>query len=131
VTPCKLRRIAAPDLIELLKGDACAAWHVLSEQLMCMRNDLMHATSHGCLPLRVRLAQVLGMLLDAQADRHTVTPVRLRLPVRHWELAQFLAVTPEHLSRVLKELVDEGVVRRDKGWLLVDPARLRAIGQRH
>lgn len=126
VTPCRLLRVPASDLLHLMKSDVHALWRIFAQQMSQMRNDIDHATAQGCLPLRTRLARVLLMLLDAQASRHELMPVRLALPMRHWELAQFLAVTPEHLSRVLKEMADDGEVRRDKGWLVVDPRRLRA-----
>jgi CRP-like cAMP-binding protein len=50
--------------------------------------------------------------------------VRLKLPLKHKELAQLLGITPEHLSRVLRGMQQEGVVVREKGWIRIADARL-------
>jgi len=39
------------------------------------------------------------------------------LPVKEWELAQFVAVTPAHLCRLLGALEKDRLLRRNKGWL--------------
>jgi CRP-like cAMP-binding protein len=41
------------------------------------------------------------------------------------ELAQLIAITPEHLSRLLKELEQQGILKQDNGWvILTDPGTL-------
>ena len=44
------------------------------------------------------------------------------------ELAEYLGVTPRHISRLITELVEEGAVARESGRRLrvTDPERLRA-----
>jgi len=55
--------------------------------------------------------------------------IRFELPLRNWELAQLLGVTPEHLSRILRDLTKEGIIRRAKGWILVErPEKLWRSG---
>jgi CRP-like cAMP-binding protein len=44
------------------------------------------------------------------------------LPLKHKELAQMVAVTPEHLSRLLKALEHEGVIQRNGNLLTVKNA---------
>lgn len=130
LTQCRVRRLAAADLERLVHADPRAACRLFRELLVQAQADLDHATARGVLSVRCRLARVLLMLADAQPDcRGDARVVRLNLPIRHWELAQFVAVTPEHLSRVLKELASEAVVRRDKGWPVIDRQRLREIGR--
>ena len=46
-------------------------------------------------------------------------PIRLQLPVHHWELAEFIGVSPEHLSRLLARMERENLIRRDKGWIVI------------
>lgn len=53
--------------------------------------------------------------------------IKLQLPLHQWELASLIGVTPEHLSRLLKDLEHADVIRRDKGWIVIqDPRRLCA-----
>jgi CRP-like cAMP-binding protein len=47
------------------------------------------------------------------------TEIRLHLPLKHWEIAELIAVTPEHLSRVLKRMEREGIMRREKGRTVI------------
>jgi len=55
--------------------------------------------------------------------------IRIQLPIRQWELAEFIGVTPEHLSRLLKELERKHLISRDKGWVVIlDLRRLAESG---
>jgi CRP-like cAMP-binding protein len=52
-------------------------------------------------------------------------PDSFSVPLTNQELAELLVITPEHLCRVLKEMEQKGLVRRDNGSLIVaDPAGL-------
>jgi DNA-binding transcriptional regulator YhcF (GntR family) len=47
------------------------------------------------------------------------------LPFSHRDLAGLIGISPEHLSRVLRQLTYEGVIRRQKGWIIVtEPHKL-------
>ena len=39
------------------------------------------------------------------------------------EIAELIAVTPEHLSVVLKRMEQQGIIRREKGWLIIPDAK--------
>jgi len=50
---------------------------------------------------------------------------RFQLPLKHWEAAQLLAITPTYLSRLLTELESEEIISRKNGWISVNkPASL-------
>jgi DNA-binding HxlR family transcriptional regulator len=45
--------------------------------------------------------------------------------LKHLEIAQLIAVTSEHLSRLLNQLEQDGLLRRRKGWVIIqDPRKL-------
>jgi hypothetical protein len=48
-----------------------------------------------------------------------VGPVRVALPLRYTELARAIVTTRQHLARVLKQLEDDDLIRRQKGWLVI------------
>lgn len=51
--------------------------------------------------------------------------LKLQLPIQHGELAELIGVTREHLSRLLRDLERDGLLRREKGWLVFpEPDRL-------
>jgi CRP/FNR family transcriptional regulator len=57
----------------------------------------------------------------------------LRLPLHRWELAEFIGVTPEHLSRLLTMMVNRRLIRREKGSIdicdLVCACEAEAVGE--
>jgi len=45
--------------------------------------------------------------------------------MKNWEVAQLLALTPQHLCRLIKQMEDEGIIMRKKGWLILsEPKKL-------
>ncbi len=75
---------------------------------------------------RERLERVMRQLILALGLAASPRGIRLQSPLRHWEIARLIAVTPEHLSRMLKQMEVEGVIRREKQGCMVvlDPTRL-------
>lgn len=49
--------------------------------------------------------------------------MKVRLPLKHWEIAQLIGVRPEHLSRVLQQIKQEGVLREEDGCMIVPDVR--------
>jgi CRP-like cAMP-binding protein len=45
--------------------------------------------------------------------------MKIRLPLKHWEIAQLIGIRPEHLSRVLQQIKQEGVLREEDGCMIV------------
>jgi CRP-like cAMP-binding protein len=68
---------------------------------------------------RERLERIIRQLILALGLTTSSRGIRLQLPLRHWEIARLIAVTPEHLSRLLKQMQGEGVIRREKGWVII------------
>jgi CRP-like cAMP-binding protein len=53
---------------------------------------------------------------------------RVHLPLKRKEIAELIAITPEHLSRVLHEFSKEGYIDFRDGWIVVaDPEALATI----
>jgi CRP-like cAMP-binding protein len=65
------------------------------------------------------LADLLWQLAHVLKLTNSSGEVLLRLPLKHWELAQLIAVTPEYLSRLLNKMQQDGVVRRKKGFMII------------
>lgn len=76
---------------------------------------------------RERLEAVIRQLILALGLTASARGIRLQVPLRHWEIAALVAVSPEHLSRLLKQMEAEGVIKREKDWVIVpDLSRLCA-----
>ena len=81
----------------------------------------------GCASARERLRGFLSRLVpDICKPSGSKHQVKIHLPLKHKEIAQILAVTPEHLSRLLKEFEQDGFIKREKdGLILIDTGRFR------
>lgn len=121
---CSLVRMPRDRFLARLEEDSDFSLRVHQAQAMAFRI----ATRHFCVvsrqSVRSRILHFVGGLLRAQEGMGRIRQLpcgehRVELPFRQWELAQFLGTTPEHLSRTLKTLGDEGVVSSRKGWLYV------------
>ncbi len=49
--------------------------------------------------------------------------IKYQLPLKRKELSQMIAVTPEHLSRLLKALEHDGLIQRNENWLEIKDYR--------
>ncbi len=122
---CTLRSISAKNLLNLADFD-----HELSCFIRCILSREVYSqiekTAHlGCMSAEERLEHFLSDLISSQDPEAIRGQMELVIPVRYVELAQILAVTPEHLSRVLAKMESDGCIRRRRGALiLTDPAAL-------
>jgi len=121
VTWCQLRRMRGEVFRERVRRDEGFSWYVHQMHAQEIHRQLGQVVGLGCRRARRRLEQLLGELADGQEGRW-------RCPLRQWELAQLVAVTPSYLSQLLGELEREGVVRREGGWGVVEGVeRLRGF----
>ena len=124
----RLVRVPANLLHTLVKNnpEVSAAANELLSREVC--DQAIRMAELGCLSSRQRVKKMLRQIVQlSQREIHKTTrEARFLLPLRQCELASMLAVTPEHLSRILKQLRQEGIIRWQKGWLVVpDVSRLQ------
>lgn len=127
VTPVTLRCIHAVEFKNLLKENAAFALHLTrmlsAEVFQQMERMSCMAKSPSMKCVETFLWEVYSMQLE---EGEVSNAGRLRIPLKYWELSQLLSVTPEYVSRLLKDLEKDGIVRRHKGWLVIaDPGKLR------
>jgi CRP-like cAMP-binding protein len=125
LTKSHLRRVEAKVFCRLMQTEVGFSWHV--HQLTCheISHHISRITQLGCLSARHRLEQLFRQLITAGGAEGLRRNVTLRVPLKHWEFAQLIAVTPAYLSRLFNRLELEGVIRRDgKAFAIPDPRRL-------
>jgi CRP-like cAMP-binding protein len=117
---CDIRCIPAPEFVEAAKGSPTNSRQVhrlLAQELIGAYEQVAVL---ACLSARERLQQFLALI---GSEFSAPGSDCVELPIRHWELAQLLAVTPQYLSRLMHELLVRGVVRRrGSRWFLVEQA---------
>src|SRR5207244_13391390 len=109
-------RVSATELDGLLSTnlDFC-------RYLQEMQAREVHAHLELMIDVVSRTAQyrLAKLLFDAFVirDMHSGTDRSLPIPLKQWEIAELLAVTPEHTSRVLRRLEKEGLISRKRNIL--------------
>lgn len=127
ITPVAAVEILRPDLVEVGERHPEVLLHLnreFSRQIRDLAHRLVAVLS---VEVRVRLARVLlDLSIDGPDAPDEMVP--LSWPLTHRELAQIVGASRPHVSTLLGELEEEGIVERmgQKG-LRVRPARLREI----
>ncbi len=121
VVTSSLRCIAAKDFLHFAKTDEQFSWYLHRLLAKQVAKQMKGVEAMNCLSAKDRLKFFLRDMID---DQNMVgsEPSNFSLPLTNNELAQLLAITPEHLCRVLKEMRQDGLMRCTKGVLTVtDP----------
>jgi CRP/FNR family cyclic AMP-dependent transcriptional regulator len=121
--PCYLQRLDAATFLDMLSGNSTlSSWlhRMHSQELFDQLVSMTHASAVSA---KRRLERVLAQLIQPFEDRVQGTEIRVTLPFSHRDLASLVRTTPEHLSRLLRQLTNEGVIRRRKGRIIVTDLR--------
>jgi CRP-like cAMP-binding protein len=120
VTSCRLARLPAARFLRLVASDsrlAAGLHEILSAEIL---DQTAQISQIACQPARHRLEQLLRQLATEQGADRAKRALKFQLPIRYWEMAQLLAITPTYLSRLLAELEQEGIISRNKGWIVIE-----------
>jgi DNA-binding MarR family transcriptional regulator len=90
------------------------SWHLHRLLSLEIFNQMKKVEAMSCLSAQDRLMRFLYDLIDEQKPEGS-KPVNFSLPLSNQELAQLIAITPEHLCRVLKVMEQKGYIRRERG----------------
>ena len=114
-----LNSCAAPTFRRRLHEDARLGRQVLEAHAVELCLQASRIGQLCSLSSRQRLWSVLCLFAGPFKLSHAGSAIRLRLPLQLWELAEFVGITPEHLSRLLKAMEQEGRLRRENGWIVL------------
>ena len=120
LTHCNLVRVPAGMFLQSLASDPSLSTYVQYEESRDAYEGMVKLCGLACLSARERLEQLLCELALALTHLDGEKPARFRLPLKHWEMAELISVTPQHLCKLLKELQREGVLEVSKGHLVLN-----------
>jgi CRP-like cAMP-binding protein len=126
LTYCQLRCVPAEAFFTHITSNIAYA-HFIQKALSCeIYEQMTPVVDLICRSARHRLEHFLWTLVSGMRGPEFKEEVRLRMPLRHWEAAQLLAVTPAYFSRLLNQMEEERILRRKNGFLIIhDPQKLR------
>jgi DNA-binding MarR family transcriptional regulator len=75
-------------------------------------------------PSIYRLKQLLYEIMkESKQPLDLSDKVKIYSTLKRKELAQMIAITPEHLSRLLKRLERDGIIAREQGLIVLNSNR--------
>jgi len=119
LTPSSLRFIPANVFLDLLKKDGELSRQIIFLLSLDVVKERKGMEVIGCMSARERLEYLFCELMLEQEPPELHRSAEFPVSLRNQELAEIIAVTPEHLCRVLKEMERSGVIRRSKGTVRV------------
>lgn len=126
LTPCRLLRMPVEGIrrwIERLDEVSREIIQMVSREAY---EQTLGRAAMGLLRARERVEWLLERLTCGLESAGRRKEIALPLPLRQWELAEMIGIRPEHLSRLLRQMEREGLVRRHKGRVvIIDRGRLR------
>ena len=88
-------------------------------------SSVISISNQNCLSGRQRLEGFLLELIQGKLIRNADKAIKIPFPLKHWEVAQLLGLTPEHLCRLVKKMENEAIIERENGWLILkNPKKL-------
>ena len=128
LVPSVLERIPAEKFLQRLQTDPDFAWKVHQIQSREVHEQLNWLGEMACCSARSRLRNFFSRLSDVCKVQKDGKRSRVRLPLKQKEVAELIAVTPEHLSRLLHELSRDGLLQLRRGSIIIpDPQALAAV----
>jgi CRP-like cAMP-binding protein len=126
VTACVLRALRIETFFSAEANPSVAAWlrRMAAREVY---DQIVAIAQLATVDARGRLEHLLMQLLTKERDS-TETDGEVDVLLTRNELAQLIGTTREHVSRLLKEMHDEGVVTRTNSRLKV--LRSSALGRR-
>ncbi len=116
---CRWVKLGAEEFRSRVRVSQALSWRVHEMQSREVYQQLVRLGELGGMQARARLWRVLQEIGAILGEEDSTGDVRLVIPLRQWEIAQLIAVTPQYLCRLISEMKSEGLLlRRDDGWTL-------------
>jgi len=123
ITGCALRRIPADLFLHLAKTDEQFCWYLHEVHSHEVHRQVSQLAALKYMSARQRFENLLLQFLSSIPIHEKQTSMRIRLPLKHWEIAQLIGIRPEYLSRILQQIKQEGVLREENGYMIVPDVR--------
>jgi CRP-like cAMP-binding protein len=114
-----LRVLSGKMFCDLLRDSSQFSWKLHEIQSLEILDDVSRLAQFGSCSARNRLEQLLWQLISDREVQTNGKRIQLQLPLKQWEIAELIAVTPAYLSRLFDTLESEGIIHRQKGRFFI------------
>ncbi len=123
VTPCTAYRLPITLFYDLIESEPGFSHYVAEMISELHREVIVRLSQIGLLDARSHLAHIL-IEFSRSATPQTNGELRLQLPLSDIDISKMLAIAPEHLSRLFRQLIADGIIRRKGGWTFITDLNL-------
>lgn len=116
-TQCRVRYCTLRTFLTALEGNPARLFEVARLQSLEVETLISRLLVMGLKDAKTRLVHLIRSCCPPAKDGDTAG--LLHLPLKQYEIASFLGITPEHLSRVISRLARQGIVRQQDGHIVV------------
>lgn len=125
LTPSKLRPIPSEIFRQALQTDVLMSWKLHQVHCRTIYDQVNGSVRQVRQSVRQRIEEFIWQIASAMGTHAPPKNARVKLPLKYSEMAQLFMVSPEHLSRVVKKMIHERIIEREKGMIVVpDPDKL-------
>lgn len=122
VTACQLLRVPATEIRNFIGGEPIFCRYLHELQAQEAHDHVLNVVEMASHSTEYRLSRLLLELVTSAGPVSSAAEPNFEIPLRQWEIAELLGVTPEHLCRVIRRLEGKGVVLRRRSKLVVADA---------
>lgn len=115
VTRCEAYRITTGMFRNLVRKPGPISWRLHRLEALGIGQGFRDVEALAAHPARTRLIELLERLCLEVVP----TDRGWEVPLRDWEMAHLIAVSPQYMSRLVHELIDEGILTREGASLFV------------
>jgi len=123
VTNCSLSRIPADIFLRLAKTDEQFCWYLHEVHSHEVHRNVSQLAALKYLTARQRFERLLLQFISSIPPQEKQTPMKIHLPLKHWEIAQLIGIRPEHLSRIIQQIKREGILHKKDGCMIISDVR--------
>lgn len=114
LSTCQVSRLDSGRFRDLIRTNPELSWRLHNLQSEELYLETSRLADVGALSARQRLLQFLDRFHEGiPEDGESVAGVRFRVALKQWEIAQLIAVAPQYLSALIRQLEAEGLLRRE------------------
>ncbi len=117
IIECKVARISVRDFLQLVESDTAFSRELLISISTQKGEQAIRLTRHSAFSTRAQLAQLL-LLLIREFGVERKGKLQLGVPLAKQDMASLVGITPQHLSALLREMKDEGLIAEENGWVI-------------
>jgi CRP/FNR family transcriptional regulator len=118
LTECKVARLSVQEFLRLEQSNASFAHELLVLISQQKQEQSLRYIRHATFSARAQLAQLL-LLLCREFGREKNGEMCMASPLTKQDMAAWVGIAPQHLSALLREMKNDGLIAEEKGWLIL------------